>query len=249
MNKSSTAKSYSIHQISASDVSAFHTCPRKFYLDKVLRLGELHDVAPTRATNRGSLIHLLLEWGSVEQAPALFARNQVSEEQGREMIAVVESFQTSEVYQRLLSGQLFVREHAFYLQLSKAGEVPRYLKGYIDALSWESDTELLIVDYKTGTSKKTLADYQTQADCYGYAGLCMGAEQVQVLMVRPEVIVDGQPEIFEFDYTTADREPLRTGLLTTIESMESADVADLSAVAEKTCAYCVIVPNLCPKRS
>ena len=242
---------YSLNQISASDINAFHQCPRKFYLHRVLRLGELADKDPKQAANRGSLIHLLLEWGSTDQAEALFVRNQVGEELAAEILSVVEAFQGSQFMQQLLASPKLVREYAFYLQLSSAGQTSHYLKGFIDALVWQDDGSLLIVDYKTGRGKADMAGYQSQADCYALAGLALlqkgVGERVQVLMVRPEVVgADGEPEVFRFDYTASQQEELRLKLLATIEAMEQAQHASLDGVDPQHCAaFCTLHNTLC----
>lgn len=244
----STALPPIINQVSASDIHAFHQCPRKFYLHRILRLGELTDRDPGIATNKGSLIHLLLEWGTVDQAATLFARNQVPEDQAQEMLTVIEAFQSTQFIRRLQkNSNKLVKEQSFYLQLSNPGQTPRYLKGFIDLMAWQKDGSLLIVDYKTGASKKSHKDYQAQADCYALAGLAQGAEYVQVLMVRPEVSdANGEPEIFTFDYTGDRRETLRLEALSTIAAMEHAKTASLEAVKKAECAaHCSLYGSLC----
>ena len=238
-----------INQVSASDIQAFQDCPRKFYYQSVLRLGKLADRDPEVATNRGSLIHLLLEWGSTQQAEMLFARMQVPPNQAEDMLAVVERFQQSAFMQRLLASPKLQKEQAFYLKLSDDGQTPRYLKGFIDAVAWQADGSLLIVDFKTGASDKTQLDYQTQADCYALVGLSQGAECVQVLMVRPEVLVnDGEPEVFAFGYELAQQEDLRQNLLAVIGAMEQAESASVEAVAPDYCnRSCHIPVGLCEK--
>ena len=237
-----------IHQVSASDIHAFHQCPRKFYLHRTLRLGELSDRDPKIATNKGSLIHLLLEWGSTKQADVLFARNRVPKDQAQEMLAIIETFQSTQFVRRLQEdSSKIVKEQSFYLQLSDPGQTPRYLKGFIDLMAWQKDGSLLIADYKTGASKKSHEDYQAQADCYALAGLGQGVECVQVLMVRPEVPnACGEPEIFAFDYTSDKRETLRLDLLSTIEAMENAKSASLESVSRTECAaHCSLYGTLC----
>ena len=240
-------KDYTISQVSASDIQDFHTCPRKFYLYRILRLGQLVDRDPKAPTNRGSIIHLLLEWGSTDQAQQLFKRNQVSEEQASEMLEVVTRFQKSAFMRRLQESGELKKEQAFYLQLSKDGQAPRYLKGFIDALVWQDDGTLLIVDYKTGASEKEATDYQVQADCYALAGLFMSAESVQVLMVRPEVCdTHGEPQCFTFDYAASQQEMLREKLMIAIDAMEDAQNASLDGVDVKHCKReCSIYGTLC----
>jgi len=240
---------YAINQVSASDIQAFHDCPRKFYLQRILRLGELIDRDPTNASNRGSLIHLLLEWGSNEQASTLFARNQIPKKDADEICAIIESFQKSAFMQDLYSSEKLVKEYAFYLRLSEDGQAPRYLKGFIDAMATQADDSLLIVDYKTGTGRVNVAGFQTQADCYGLAGLVRGAPHVQVVMVRPEVTDDqGEPETFRFAYERTQVQEMRQKLLALIDAMEDAENASLDAVDASYCArFCNVPVGLCPK--
>ncbi|MCL2680327.1 MAG: PD-(D/E)XK nuclease family protein [Coriobacteriia bacterium] len=241
---------YALNQVSASDIQLFHQCPRSFYLQRVLRLGQLVDRSPSKASNRGSLIHLLLEWGTTDQAETLFARHHVSAQQAQELLAVVETFQKSPFMQQLLADSQLVKEHAFYLKLSADGQTPRYLKGFIDALTWQNDTTLLIIDYKTGRGATTAANYQAQADCYALAGLAQGAQCVQVLMLRPEVTdAHGDPETFRFDYRSDQTQQLRQSLLATIEAMEDAHNASLVEVDPKNCsAFCTVPAQLCIRK-
>ena len=237
-----------INQVSASDIHAFYQCPRKFYLYRTLRLGELLDRDPKIATNKGSLIHLLLEWGSSKQASTLFARNRVSEEQAQEMLAVVDAFQSTRFFREIQKNSTrLIKEQSFSVQLSEHGQTPRYLKGFIDLMAWQNDGSLLIIDYKTGASEKTHGDYRAQADCYALAGLCRGIQEVKVLMVRPEVRDSlGEPEVFAFDYASDTRETLRTNLLATIEAMENAETAGLDGVDRIECAaHCSMYGALC----
>jgi len=238
---------YTLSQVSASDIQEFYTCPRRFYLYRVLRLGRLSDRSPNAPSNRGSIIHLLLEWGSTDQAQQLFQRNQVSEEQAREMLEVVTRFQESAYMRRMQERGELKKEQAFYLRLLADGQAPRYLKGFIDALMWQEDGSLLVIDYKTGASEKSAADYQVQADCYALAGLAMGAESVQVQMVRPEVCdAQGEPQCFTFDYAACQQDMLRKDLLVAIDLMEDAQNASLDGVDVNRCKYeCPIFGTLC----
>jgi ATP-dependent exoDNAse (exonuclease V) beta subunit len=236
-----------LNQVSASDIQAFHKCPRHFYLMRVLRLGELQDKNPAKASNRGSLIHLLLEWGSLDQADVLFARNQVPAELGEELKSVVQNFQNSELWKRLEGSVRLHKEHAFYLPLSKAGHTPHFLKGFIDIMGWQDEDTLLIVDYKTGASEVSSADYLVQARAYAFAGLALGAPKVEVIMVRPEVIEkNGQPEQFSFCFTSDQQEEMRASLLESVHEMEHAAEADLSTVDREFCdAFCTLRGVLC----
>jgi len=236
-----------IQQVSASDIQAFYQCPRKYYLFRLLRLGELADKDPAKAANKGSAIHLLLEWGSTAQAQALFECTSVPEDLGREIVQVVEDFQASRFMADVRAQGDPVKEKAFFVRLSAAGGVPRYLKGYLDLLVWRDDGSLLIVDYKSGASEVSHADYQIQADCYGLAGLEMGAEKVVVTMVRPEVCDGaGEPETFSFEYSGAQCCGLRASLLESIAAMENAQHAGLEQVKLADCkAYCSVYGSLC----
>ena len=245
------AQQREINQVSASDIQDFYKCPRRYYLYRILRLGELVDRSPTKATNRGSLIHLLLEWGTTQQANELFARNQLSDEQAQELLEVVESFQSSQFMQRLKQGKQLSKEQAFYVKLSEEGQVPRYLKGFIDFMGWQADGSLLIVDYKTGSSQAKQVDYQVQADCYALAGLQLGAKQapkqVEVAIVRPEVRDKaGEPESFHFHYNSSHQQDLRQSLIASIEAMEQAASTSIEAVDSEFCTtFCTLYGSLC----
>jgi len=236
-----------IYQVSASDIQEFHKCPRRYYLYRILRLGELSDRDPKKAVNRGSLIHLLLEWGTVDQAASLFARNAVPPEMAGELIRVVQDFQRSAFMRRLKQSNWLEKERAFYLRLSCDGQTPRYLKGFIDIMGWQDDGTLLIVDYKTGASKVQQSDYQIQADCYALAGLSLGAAKVEVVMVRPEVCDSkGEPESFHYHYNFDQQGHLRQNVLDSIVAMENAQNASCAEVDLEYCkVHCPVYGSLC----
>lgn len=238
---------YSVNQVSASDIQEFSTCPRRYYLYRVLRLGELSDRDPKKAANRGSLIHLLLEWDSLDQADELFARNKVSPDMAEELRNLVEHFQGSSFMEKVRQSRQLEKERAFYLQLSQEGQSPRYLKGYIDLMAWQGDGRLMIVDYKTGRGKAQQKDYQVQADCYGLAGLFMGAAKVEVVMLRPEVRDSGgEAESFHYHYDAERGTGLRRELVMLMERMEDAHDAPYDFVRSEYCkAFCSLYGSLC----
>ena len=238
---------HTLSQVSASDIQSFHACPRRFYLFNLLRLGELSDRDPTKATNKGSLIHLLLEWGNTDQAQNLFERNKVPDDLAEEIKKIVEDFQGSAFMKDIEASGSLEKEKAFYLRLSPEDAQPRYLKGYIDLLVWRDDGSLLIVDYKSGTSATSHEKYQTQADCYALAGLEMGAARIKVTMVRPEVCDDaGEPEAFDFEYCDTQRSKLRDSILESIAAMEKAETASIEHVKLADCkAFCPAYGSLC----
>ena len=185
----------SLIQISYSDLSAFHQCPRRYYYEKRLRMGTLPD-SRTTAVRRGTVMHTLLEGArdrhlDEQQAAALFAREGI--EAPRERAALLHAARRileSPDYAEVSAGSNVRRERQFYLPLhdSDVRQPVRFLKGYIDIQSTRADGSLLILDYKSGTrAGVSAADYEDQARCYALVGLAEGHPSVEVRFIRPEV--------------------------------------------------------------
>jgi len=116
-------------QISYSDLSAFHQCPRRYYYEKRLRMGALPNVRPS-AVKRGTLMHTLLEGardGCIDerQARALFAREQLSDKSQQDAILqAAQRVLASEVYAQISAGCDLRRERQFYLPLRSTAPQP-----------------------------------------------------------------------------------------------------------------------------
>jgi ATP-dependent exoDNAse (exonuclease V) beta subunit len=221
----------SVHQVSASDIAAFHECPRQFHYYQSLRLGQLLDQSPSTALNRGSLLHQLLEYTDLKaQAPdpqlceVLFARHALDTATAAASVNAACRFLGSFRAAELAACTALEKERQFYVRLvpesssrtvisrsisganrpGPRAQTPRYLKGYIDVLAWRADGSALIVDYKSGgrlDDEKTADDYRDQADCYALVALSLAAPRVEVVFVRPEVIDPDSCDPQEFSFT------------------------------------------------
>ena len=107
------------------------------------------------------------------------------------------------------------------------------LSGSIDLYA-HSESEALVVDYKSGTSATVddlEARYRLQAECYALAALVDGRETVEVVFVRPEVIgPDGGIQEIRYRFGREDEPSLREA----IESLYDRIVT--SSVRAAACA-------------
>jgi hypothetical protein len=78
-----------------------------------------------------------------------------------------------------------------------------------------------VLDYKSGTRTLEHDAYYEQASCYALVGLTEGYPQVETVFIRPEVSIDGRPEILRYTFTTDDREKIKERIITTIHEMEA----------------------------
>jgi ATP-dependent exoDNAse (exonuclease V) beta subunit len=111
-----------VNQISYSDLGVFNTCPRQYYFRNILRMGTLESASPTSATNRGSVIHLLLEHArdrriDPARRDAIFGQNQVDPSQRAELEAAATTFLRSNLAAELEACPRIERERQFYLAL------------------------------------------------------------------------------------------------------------------------------------
>lgn len=166
----------------------------------------------------GSAFHLVAQW-LVEQgdidASALAARVSAAARRydlgpsdGDRLDAAVTSWCSCDLFTQLRSHARRFAEQAFCVDVNG---LP--LEGFIDALCLSDDgRSALVIDYKTGTSgegEELVNRYLLQASCYAYAVLVSGADEVELVFVRPEV---GMQEV-RYSFTSQHKDALAQAIL------------------------------------
>lgn len=187
--------------------------------------GESGEVDPPadadKATGLGNAFHraaqFAIETGRVPDNARISALADVlglSESQRQRLILACERWFSSTIYADTLTWPLRRAEVPFFVSLG--GE---YMEGEIDLLCThgpESSGHALIVDYKTGGAQDECPDdlyakHLLQAQCYAYALLSQGFDEVELCFVRVEQAQHAsfEPQIVIYRFTTPDCEDLR----------------------------------------
>lgn len=144
------AASIALPVLSATALSRFPDCPRRFYYSQVLGWSPLRGGTGGQA-EFGSEVHALLA-GSDEEPPSPRAEE------------ILLAFQESELARQLREAQRVEREFAFLVQMGD-----RLIRGQID-LWFQSSGQVVLVDYKTGeASEERLNAYRLQIQIYALA--------------------------------------------------------------------------------
>ena len=210
--------------LSYSALSAFENCGYRFYVERVLGIGEpdgatgaAEDGAPALEVRRrfgpGVAVHSLLEWSgrnrwrepAPERAVAALREQALegSEEQADLALGLTRAFLESELRHEI--GDARVSAEVPFV-ISVGGTLVR---GSIDLLVERPDGSVLVVDYKTdrlaGRDPVQVASrYKVQRDLYALAASARGAtvETAYVFLERPD---PGVRESFDGDGLAAAR--------------------------------------------
>ncbi|HEY4996645.1 MAG TPA: PD-(D/E)XK nuclease family protein, partial [Solirubrobacteraceae bacterium] len=191
-----------IATLSYTSLSELERCGYRYYLERVLGLGE--DRAAARAQEgargagaraRGTLVHRLLE--SLDfRAPAAPDAARIAElarelgmrlpsDEGEQIAALIETAAHAPLARRIASAEEIRREHPFAFALRAGGEL---VTGVIDLLAREGDGGYVVLDYKSdqiGPSADLEAlverEYAVQRLLYALAVLREGAEHVEIV--------------------------------------------------------------------
>jgi len=120
--------------------------------------------------------------------------------QAERLRAAVSRWCASDLAHEAFDFPLVSSEMPFHVDIPAAG-TSFQLEGSIDLLCRDEATKrALIVDYKTGVTDAYEGEgglegrYALQASCYAYVMLRQGFAAIDVVYVRPEVDLDGQPQ-------------------------------------------------------
>ncbi|MFA5801316.1 MAG: UvrD-helicase domain-containing protein [Thermoleophilia bacterium] len=249
--------------ISPTALDAFRACPRRYFLERVLRAGQLFEDGRTGKaaaatsllsnTDMGVLVHKILE----EDLPALASEPATAEmvsmralqvlESGVELapadtsrvIGLIENLRrapvAAELFRAAASGAL-QRELNFSTLLGST-----ILKGQIDAYC-QTGEGALVVDYKSGTpgEGRTTAEaaesYRYQMTSYALAAMRMNPGTVKVVLVY---LGADEPREFLREFRADDISGLESELQAIIDSMADGAFPPLSEFDAHHCSWCV----------
>jgi hypothetical protein len=246
--------------VSYSSLAELERCGYRYYLERVLRMGERP--TPANATEagvaartRGVIVHMLLERIDFAQmraptqadvaAVASRLRARVSRSEREAIAALVARALRTPLASRIAQGRGARREHPFAFSL---GADQPLVTGVLDLLVHEHDGSALIVDYKSdrihaeGDLEALVQDeYGLQRLLYALAAIDAGAGRVHVahwFLERPE-----EPVVASFE---AEQGPLlRTQLLERMQRLREQGFSVAEAPHRGICASCPGRGTLC----
>ncbi len=191
-----------ISTLSYSSLTELERCGYRYYLERVLGIGEDRAAARGRegeegleARARGTLVHRLMELldfarpqppsaaDVAERAGELGLRVRPGERE--ELAALIESSCDSRMVARIAAAQGVRREHPFAFSL---GASEPLINGVIDLLALEADGASLVVDYKSDRVEAAVdleqlveREYGAQRLLYALAVLRDGAPAVEIV--------------------------------------------------------------------
>ncbi|HEY6637191.1 MAG TPA: UvrD-helicase domain-containing protein [Solirubrobacterales bacterium] len=190
--------------LSYSALSAFENCGYRFYVERVLGIGEPEVVAVgeqagpevRRRFGPGLAVHSLLEWSARNRwrepsdervAAALREQGLEDDEAKAQVLALVKAFLSTPLLEEIADAMVSP-EGPFVL--SAGGTL---IRGSIDLLAVRPDGSVLVVDYKTDRlagrePRQIVTRYSIQRDLYALAAAARGApvETAYVFLGRPD---------------------------------------------------------------
>jgi len=253
--------------ISPTALDVFHACPRRYYLERVLRAGEaLGDKAPGRAataggelsaTVMGQLVHKILE-DDLQELQSGPVDDDLLEESARQVVEdfaglssadrnrareLIENFRRTAIAGDLFSAAsagILKRELGFSTLVGQT-----ILQGQMDAYVPMS-VGTLVVDYKTGspgkgrTVEEAADSYRYQMASYALAALRMNPGPVRVVLVY--LGGNGPKECIKL-YETEEIPSLEDEIGSMIDSMAAGDFPAIARFDEHQCPWCIGGPD------
>ncbi len=181
--------------------------------------------SPEDATALGSAFHRAAQYAietkttpDTHRLEALAKTYRVSPAQKERLLYACSHWFESKTYKEALSWPQVQAEIPFFVQLGNA-----FMEGEIDLLcSKRLENQKLhafVVDYKTGgsadeTLPQILEKHKLQAQCYAYALLSQGYNQVELRFIRIEHPTDvGDFQMAQYSFTQADKDNLALVIL------------------------------------
>jgi ATP-dependent helicase/nuclease subunit A len=244
--------------LSYSALSAFENCGYRFYVERVLGIGEPEMVAVDvdggtapevrRRFGPGLAVHSLLEWSArnrwreptAERVEAALREQGLEGDEGREQVlALTKAFLDSPLRAEIADGSVSP-EVPFVLSVEGT-----LIRGSIDLLATRSDGSVLVVDYKTDRlagrdPAAVVGRYSIQRDLYALAAAARGApvETAYVFLERP-----GEPERETFGEGDLDAARERVGAV--LERLAAGSFEVTRRPHKALCADCPARERLC----
>jgi RecB family exonuclease len=251
-----------VTEISYSSLGEHRRCGYRFYVQRVLRLPPVEDDRAERpsevaggmgAAERGTLVHALLERIDFKRpitpdADAIIRAAEgmpVSEEEVREIGALLKGFLSGEVSARLGRATTTRSEQAFAFLLRRGRSV--LIRGVFDVIAYEPGGRALVVDYKTdrieGAEPESVvaSAYAAQRLIYALAAMRAGAREVEVVHAFLEV--PERPATARF--TTADLSHLEAELAQMASGVLAGDFVVSPLPHRALCRGCPAEGGLC----
>ncbi len=239
--------------LSYSDLGLFERCAKRFWAEKILRLGRVRASESGDARTFGSAVHAVLQLvdsegrlPSEERTAALARHFELDDGEVARLRAATSAFVASALGRELAAHEHVRREWPFAIEM---GEGAFLFAGSIDAYG-RSGAGGLIVDYKTGVSgeESELRDrYELQARCYALVALRDGCERVRVAFVRPEAVgADGEPQQVTFEFASDDAARIGQEIETMHDRMRAPDFEALGQWDDFVCGECPVAGGVCP---
>jgi ATP-dependent exoDNAse (exonuclease V) beta subunit len=244
--------------LSYSALSAFENCGYRFYVERVLGIGEPEVVsadgdgsaAPEvrRRFGPGLAVHSLLEWsarsrwrepGDERVAAALREQGLQDDEGKAQVLALAKSFLDSPLREEI--GDDRARPEVPFV-LAVGGTL---IRGSIDLLVERADGSVLVVDYKTDRlggrdPAEIVSRYSIQRDLYALAAAARGApvETAYVFLERPD-----EPVRESFD--AAGLDAARSRVEAVLERLAAGRFEVTDRPHKALCADCPARERLC----
>jgi hypothetical protein len=236
--------------VSYSALRLYASCGLRYYVEKVVRIGDARMAGEDDPLRFGDTVHAALRLvGDSGEAPtperlAAIARYRGLTAAGHERLqAAVDGFLRSDARRDAYAGEPPAHEVPFAVPLEGATMV-----GKLDLLAMSGD-DALVVDYKTGAdalAPESIEAHHAQADCYALAAIAGGAGSVEVRFVGVETEDAGRPREVSFVYGSDDAARLGDELSAKASSLSGDRFEPLPAYKPGVCDDCPAARGVCP---
>ena len=222
---------------SFSRINTYNQCPRKFKFQYIDKLGVF---TPSKALDRGKLIHSLLEHnGDLNKVMktsdwAQIRNNKVlTKDDIKEAIETYNTFKNSKIGKWIDSKTQMFNELA--IAMDKHLDIQDYnadnvlFRGYIDKVIRDEDT-LILIDYKTGKYKPDMPWDQLM-----YYGIALFNSMPFDKIIMLNVFVDHQ-KVNKQILRREDQKKYQKTLITNIAEIEKD--TEFKKIETKLCEYC-----------
>jgi hypothetical protein len=241
-------------RLSYSAIGRYRECPRRYWAERVVGIGDVTEDAPGDPRAFGSAVHAVLQVsGPGVELPAreridAIARFHGLDEAGADRLAsAAADYAASDIAARVRRAENARLEWPFAVEVS-AGHGSFVLAGAMDAYV-KDGPQALVVDYKTGRSgsgDELRERYRLQAQCYAYVAMRDGASSVDVVFVRPEVSDGQEIERVSYSFVAADADGIEDVLVSAWSGIAEERFEPLASWNEDVCRGCPVAGGICP---
>ncbi|MHB8706823.1 MAG: UvrD-helicase domain-containing protein [Coriobacteriia bacterium] len=234
-------------RVSYSALRVYDTCPYKYYITHVARLGSGISVGPepvVTAQAFGTAAHAALQLTMAdrltpERRAGIVATFGLDADGAARLDAAIEAFVGSDVAMEVRGADAIQAECPIAVPVNET-----LLVGSIDLLARFGD-RVVVVDYKTGSGTPRAGvhdDYREQGGCYALAALRDGAASVEVVFVE----VERGCATTRFTFSPEDAIDIEAGIASRLTQMRTGEFAPLATYDSSVCPGCPVLGGLCP---